>query len=76
VNPQEKLVYMANQIARNFAALGEDAAVDAAADHLRRFWDPAMRARILERAVNPDHGLSPLAARAVAQLQADGGVAR
>ncbi len=42
---EERLVYMANQIARNFAA-GDDA-IAATADHIARFWDPRMRGRIL-----------------------------
>src|SRR6266704_3608311 len=44
---EERLVYMANQIARNFAAMGDDAATAATADHIARFWEPRMRARIL-----------------------------
>lgn len=44
----EKLVYMLNQIARNFEALGHDAAAAATADHVANFWDPRMRARIGE----------------------------
>lgn len=44
----EKLVYMLNQIARNFEALGHDAAAAATADHVANFWDPRMRARIRE----------------------------
>lgn len=42
----EKLVYMANQIARNLASMGEAKAVEATAEHIRKFWDPRMRARI------------------------------
>lgn len=42
----EKLVYMLNQIARNFEALGHDRAAAATADHVASFWDPRMRARI------------------------------
>jgi len=42
----ERLVYMANQIARNFEALGHDAAAKATADHIASFWDPRMKAQI------------------------------
>lgn len=43
---EERLVYMANQIARNFAAQGEEAAVAATANHIRLFWDPRMKKAI------------------------------
>lgn len=43
-----RLIYMANQIARNFAAQGEEAAVKATAEHIRLFWDPRMKAAILQ----------------------------
>lgn len=63
---QDHLVYMANQIARNFAVRGDDAAVAATADHIKLFWDPRMIAAIkgCETAQ-----LSPIAAQAVARLQ-------
>lgn len=60
-----RLAYMADQIARNFAALGHDDAVAATADHIATFWDPRMRAAILAA----DAGLlSPIAAAAVRRL--------
>ncbi|HEV7159376.1 MAG TPA: formate dehydrogenase subunit delta [Caulobacteraceae bacterium] len=68
MNTIEKLTYMANQIARNFANHG-DGAAEATAHHLARFWDPGMRAKILARLDEPDRGgLSPIAAKAVASL--------
>ncbi len=64
---EERLVYMANQIAREFAALGEGAAA-ATADHIAKFWDPRMRGRIL--AGDPAAlGLSPIATRAIELLR-------
>ena len=39
----DRLVYMAHQIARNLASLGEAQAAEALADHLRSFWDPRMK---------------------------------
>ncbi len=62
----ERLRYMADQIARNFAALGEDEAVAATADHISSFWDPRMRAQLLDA---DGAGLSPVAARAVEKLR-------
>jgi formate dehydrogenase subunit delta len=64
---EERLVYMANQIARNFAVMGAGAAA-ATADHIARFWDPRMRARILGG--DPRQlGLSEIAASAVELLR-------
>ncbi len=42
----EQLVKMADQIARNMAAEG-DAAVVKTAEHIRKFWTPAMRELLL-----------------------------
>lgn len=63
----DRLVYMANQIARNFAAQGEEAAIAATAEHIRLFWDPRMRAAI----IGVDHdALNPIASGAVKVLAA------
>ena len=61
-----RLAYMADQIARNFAAQGEDAAIAATADHIRLFWDPRMKAQLL--AADPA-ALTPLVAAAVENLE-------
>jgi formate dehydrogenase subunit delta len=61
------LVYMANQIARNFETMG-DGAAKATADHIASFWDPRMKAAIWD---DPD-GLSPVASAAFALLRAQG----
>ena len=42
----DKLVYMANQIGRFFVTEDRATAVSGIADHLRKFWDPRMRAEI------------------------------
>ena len=60
-----RLAYMADQIARNFAVQGEQAAIAATAQHIRDFWDPRMKAAILAA----DRGaLSPVVAEALKQL--------
>lgn len=41
-----KLIYMANQIARNFGPLDHDAAAKEVADHIDQFWDPRMKAGV------------------------------
>jgi formate dehydrogenase subunit delta len=38
----DKLVYMANQIARAFQPMGEKDAALATADHIKMYWDPRM----------------------------------
>jgi len=43
----DKLAYMANQIGRFFAHQPHAKAVEAIADHLKKFWDPRMRGEII-----------------------------
>jgi formate dehydrogenase subunit delta len=63
----ERLAYMLNQIARNFEALGHDAAAAATADHVKSFWAPRMRSRIqdLAQAGSVTLGATSLAALGV-----------
>lgn len=68
----ERLVRMANDIARNFAALGQDNAVAATADHLASFWDRRMKEKVFEVAAGSGSGLSPLARAAVQMLMEHG----
>jgi formate dehydrogenase subunit delta len=63
----EHLTYMANQIARNLAMQGEEAAVQATCQHLKDFWDPRMKAAIL---ASDRAGLDPIAEAAVERLAA------
>ena len=65
----ERLVYMANQIGKFFAAQGEEAAVAGVADHLKKFWDPRMRAQIVAHLDVGGVGLDPNVAAAVARLR-------
>jgi formate dehydrogenase subunit delta len=53
LSPDEKLVYMANQICDFFKAQGEAKAIPAIADHLNKFWDPVMREDFLRIAQDP-----------------------
>jgi len=43
----DKLVMMANQIGKFFMPQRQADPVAAIADHLRKFWDPRMRAEII-----------------------------
>lgn len=65
MTPRQRLVLMANQIARNFATLDDAAAARATAEHMRSFWAPTMKTAI----VDDGAGLSPVAAQAVALLR-------
>jgi formate dehydrogenase subunit delta len=61
----ERLCYMANQIARNLAAQGEEAAIAATATQIRDFWDPRMKVAIFA----VDRGaLDPIARAAIMLL--------
>jgi formate dehydrogenase subunit delta len=63
----ERLIYMANQIARFFASQPEGAA--GAAAHLKSFWDPSMRAEIGAWRAAGGEGLHPLAVEAIDLLR-------
>ncbi|HKM60848.1 MAG TPA: formate dehydrogenase subunit delta [Acidisphaera sp.] len=64
----ERLVMMANQIAQAFAYQGNAKAASSVADHLRKFWDPRMRAAIRAHVANGGEGLLPNARAAVELL--------
>lgn len=68
----EYLVRMANDVGAFFAAEADgEAAVSAVATHLRRFWEPRMRAQIVAHQAQGGVGMSDLARKAVALLAAD-----
>jgi formate dehydrogenase subunit delta len=63
-----KLVYMANQIGKFFASQGQDKAVAGTADHIKKFWDPRMRAAIFAHLKEGGAGLDPNVRTALEQL--------
>jgi formate dehydrogenase subunit delta len=67
----EKLVQMANQIGDFFASLPDArAGAEGVATHLRRFWEPRMRAELLAHAAaGGAKELSPLVREAVEILR-------
>ena len=67
----DKLLYMANQIAREFAGQRPRDAADATWDHLWHFWDPRMRGMIVAHLAAGGEGLSDIARTAVAKLAGD-----
>jgi len=65
MNTDEKLIYMANQIADFFAAQGEARAVPGIAEHIQKFWTPQMRRDFLALAAKDESGLKPHVKKAV-----------
>lgn len=72
MSSEDRMVYMANQIARNFATMPEDQATIAVADHLASFWDPRMRALIAALVAQGDPRVGAVATAAVHRLGAGG----
>jgi formate dehydrogenase subunit delta len=66
-----KLVYMANQIGKFFASQGQEQAVAGTADHIKKFWDPRMRAAIFAHLDTGGDGLDPIVRTALEQLKAE-----
>jgi formate dehydrogenase subunit delta len=66
----DKLVRMANQIGRAFAYQPHPRAVADTAEHIRKFWDPRMRAAIFAQ-IDTEAGakLDPIAREAVGFLR-------
>jgi formate dehydrogenase subunit delta len=65
----DRLIYMANQIGKFFSSQGEDKAVPGIAEHIRKFWDPRMRASILAHLDKGGEGLDPSVRDAIATLK-------
>ena len=64
----EKLVYMANQIGKFFNSQGQEQAAAGTADHIRKFWDPHMRASIVAHFEAGGAGLDPVVRLAVERV--------
>lgn len=67
----DKLVLMANQIARNLAVQGDERAVAATADHITRFWNARMRKDLVTALQSGDRAaeLHPIVRRAIEHLE-------
>lgn len=72
----DRLVYMANQIAREFSGQQPAEAAQATYDHLWHFWDPRMRSMILDHHAAGGSGLSDVARQAVEKLNLSSGEPR
>ncbi len=70
MKPDEKLVYMGNQIAQFFASQGPDRAASSTADHLQKFWDPQMRRNFLAIAAKDTSSFHPALKAALPMITA------
>ncbi|WDF72317.1 formate dehydrogenase subunit delta [Novosphingobium sp. KACC 22771] len=70
MNTTDHLIKMANQIAANLAAQGQEVAIRETAQHIIDFWDPRMKAGIAAADHTP---LSDIARAAVGIVTARAG---
>jgi len=63
--PHDDLVRMVNQIAAFFEAYPPDEARDGVRQHLKRFWDPSMRAELIAARAQLEDALHPIARSAL-----------
>ena len=68
-SPEQRLVYMSNQIGKFFQSQGHDKAVPGVADHIRKFWDPRMRKQIYAHLAAGGAGLDPNVREALESLK-------
>ena len=66
----DHLVKMANQIALNLGAGHDDAAATRTAQHISRFWTPAMRRQLIEY-WRAGGAVEPVVAACLAELETD-----
>ena len=68
-NDADTLVRMANQIADAFKASPHDEALEGIASHIKSFWAPKLRQRLIDQAQRGSAGLSPLTIAAIEVLK-------
>jgi formate dehydrogenase subunit delta len=62
-------IRLINDIAVHFRYLPTEQATAAVADHVRRFWDPRMKCRLIELVTAKTERLDPVAVAAAALLR-------
>jgi formate dehydrogenase subunit delta len=67
--PSNTLVRMANDIGKFFRAQGEERAVNGICDHLKKFWEPRMKAAIFKHIEAGGDGLDPTVVKALSKLR-------
>lgn len=68
MQPSDKLVMMANQIARNLLVRGEQQAISAAASHIKMFWNKRMRDAVVAEAQEDSSRFHPVALKAIQEV--------
>lgn len=66
---KDKLIYMANQIARFFASQPHEEQVSGVAGHINDFWEPRMRRQLFEVIDAGGDGLAPLVLEAAGRIR-------
>jgi formate dehydrogenase subunit delta len=61
---------MANDIEKFFKVQGEERAIAGIADHIKKFWEPRMKAQIFAHLDEGGAGLDPLTLKALQNLKA------
>lgn len=64
----DKMVRMANQIAKFFKTQPGNDQAEKVANHLRDYWDPRMRSQICDHVAQGGEGLDDIAVRAVRMI--------
>ena len=64
----QHLIKMANQIAANVPALTAEARIEGAAAHMKKFWTPAMTAKLRQHLDAGGGGLNREAAQAITAI--------
>lgn len=68
-NPNAKLIYMANQIAKFMESKPEAEGIAGLAAHINDFWEPRMRRHLFEVLDKGGKGLRPLVLSAAGQIR-------
>lgn len=68
-DPNAKLVYMANQIAKFMESKPHDEGLEGLASHINDFWEPRMRRHLFEVLDRGGEGLRPLVVEAAAKIR-------
>jgi len=66
----QTLVRMANDIEKFFKVQGEERAIAGISDHVKKFWEPRMKAQIFAHLDEGGAGLEPLTLKALQRLKA------
>lgn len=65
----QDMIRMANQIAGFFNGSGPDVAVNDAAEHINKFWEPRMRTALLAHLQKGGEGLDPTIVKAASLIK-------